>query len=422
MLEGNSLNQPAPPRGFKALLVTMTCGAVNDNLLRGALLLSVAEGGMWGGKLGEGGTGWITVMLYLPFVLLLGVTGQMADRYSKRTIIVWTRIAEVLLAAGVAIAFWFGSFYVTTALFVLLAAQSAFFSPAKYGSVPELVPDARLGWANGLLSLLTNAAIILGVAAAGIMLGAGPVFLGLSMIGVAIIGLISSIQIASQPAADPTLSLSMRTFTAHLRVIHRMRGTPLLSTTLAWCWFYAVGSLVITIIPLLREPMELSDAAAGALLAAPGLGIGIGGLVAGVLSRTGILASLIPIGAIGMTVTFVLLAIMPESWMTSIILLGIVGFFAGFYVVPILALLQHMPVPSFRARTVGTANFMTYIAMMASALGFAVLAPVIGDDPHLWFSICAGGMLLVFIGAMLQRTTMRAAAAPELFATIGGEV
>ena len=181
MLEGNSLNQPAPPRGFKALLVTMTCGAVNDNLLRGALLLSVAEGGMWGGKLGEGGTGWITVMLYLPFVLLLGVTGQMADRYSKRTIIVWTRIAEVLLAAGVAIAFWFGSFYVTTALFVLLAAQSAFFSPAKYGSVPELVPDARLGWANGLLSLLTNAAIILGVAAAGIMLGAGPVFLGFSI-------------------------------------------------------------------------------------------------------------------------------------------------------------------------------------------------------------------------------------------------
>lgn len=402
------------------MLVTMTCGAVNDNLLRGALLLSVAEGGMWGGALGDGGTGWITVMLYMPFVLLLGVTGQMADRYSKRTIIVWTRIAEVLLAAGVALAFWIGSFYLTTTLFVLLAAQSAFFSPAKYGSVPELVPDERLGWANGLLSLLTNAAIILGVAAAGILLGVGPVFLGLSMIGVAIVGLASSMRIASQPAADRDLSISLRTFTAHIRVVQWMRGTPLLTTTLAWSWFYAVGSLVITIIPLLREPLALNDSEAGALLAAPGLGIGVGGLVAGVLSRTGIRSSLIPIGAIGMTAAFVLLAVVPASWVISMILLAVVGFFAGLYVVPILALLQHMPVPGFRARTVGTANFMTYLAMTVSALGFAVLAPIIGDEPGMWFLVCAGGMLLVFIGAMRQRPTMKSAASPESFATIGG--
>jgi acyl-[acyl-carrier-protein]-phospholipid O-acyltransferase/long-chain-fatty-acid--[acyl-carrier-protein] ligase len=421
MPDGDSPNAPIPPRGFNALLVTMTCGAVNDNLLRGALLLSVADGGMWSGALGEGGTGWITAMLYIPFVLLLGVTGQLADRYSKRSIIVWTRVVEVLLAAGVAISFWFDSFHATTALFVLLAAQSAFFSPAKYGSVPDLVPDARLGWANGLLSLLTNAAIIMGVATAGFILGVGPVFLGLTMIGVAIVGLVSSICILPQPAADPTLAISMRTFTAHIRVVERMRGTPLLNTTLAWCWFYAVGSLVITVIPQLRDPLSLSDAEAGVLLAAPGLGIGFGGLIAGLLSRTGIRASLIPVGAIGMSVLFVLLAIMPESWMLAMTLLCVVGFFAGFYVVPILALLQHMPVPGFRARTVGTANFMTYLAMTASALGFAVLAPVIGDDPNLWFLICAGGMLLVFIGAMRQRSTMNTAAAAASFATIGGE-
>ncbi|HJN79660.1 MAG TPA: hypothetical protein QF455_02190, partial [Phycisphaerales bacterium] len=94
-------NPPPARAGFIALLTTMSCGAINDNLLRGGLLLSVAAGGMWGGELGEGGTGWITVMLYLPFILLLGVTGQLADRRSKRSIIVWTRIAEVFLAAGV---------------------------------------------------------------------------------------------------------------------------------------------------------------------------------------------------------------------------------------------------------------------------------------------------------------------------------
>ncbi len=412
----------APTRtGFTALLATMSCGAINDNLLRGGLLLSVAAGGLWGGQLGKGGTGWITVMLYLPFILLLGVTGQLADRHSKRTIIVWTRITEIFLALGVTIGFWMQSMWVTSGFFILLAAQSAFFSPAKYGSVPDLVATQRLAWANGLLSLLTNGAIILGVAAAGILLGIGPVVLGLAMIGVSIIGLLSSLAIPSLPAADPTLQCSLRTFTAHIRVMSQIRGTPLMNTTLAWCWFYAVGSLVITIIPLLRGPLELSDSAAGAMLASPGLGIAIGGLLAGFVSKTGIRASLIPIGAMGMTMSFILLAVVPPTWIRMLILLAVVGVFAGFYVVPILAMLQHMPVPSFRARTVGTANFMTYLAMGGSALAFALIAPVIGDEPQMWFLICAGGMLLVFISSVRQRSIMDNGAAAAAYGTIGGE-
>lgn len=414
-------NPPPARAGFIALLTTMSCGAINDNLLRGGLLLSVAAGGMWGGELGEGGTGWITVMLYLPFILLLGVTGQLADRRSKRSIIVWTRIAEVFLAAGVTAGLWMQSMWVTSGFFILLAAQSAFFSPAKYGSVPDLVAVERLAWANGLLSLLTNIAIILGMAVAGYLLGIGPVILGLTMIGVAVIGLLSSLAIPKIPPADPELQLSFRTFTAHTRVLSRIRGTPLMNTTLAWCWFYAVGSLVITIIPQFRGLLELTDTAAGAMLAAPGLGIGIGGLVAGFVSRDGIRAGLVPIGALGMTVSFVLLAVVPSTWLRVIILLAVLGVFAGFYVVPILAMLQHMPVHSFRARTVGTANFMTYLAMGGSALAFAVLAPVIGNEPQMWFWICAGGMLLVFISSVRQRSIMGEGAAMGAFSSIEGD-
>ena len=64
----------AGSRGFIALLGAMSCGALNDNLLRGALLLAVAMGGggMWEGALGEGGTGWVTFMLYAPLHRLLG--------------------------------------------------------------------------------------------------------------------------------------------------------------------------------------------------------------------------------------------------------------------------------------------------------------------------------------------------------------
>lgn len=413
--------KPVRRGGFTALLVTMSCGAINDNLLRGALLLSVVEGGLWGGAFGKGGTGWITVMLYLPFILLLGVTGQLADRCSKRTIIVWTRIAEIGLAVGVTAGFWLQSIWIVCGFFVLLAAQSAFFSPAKYGSVPELVPDHRLSRANGLLSLMTNGAIILGVAVAGLMLSIGPVVLGLAMIGIAAVSLVSSIFIPKSQAADPTLTVSARTFTAHLRVLKRMRGTPLFAATLAWCWFYAVGSLVITIVPLWRGPLDLSDSAAGALLAAPGVGIGIGGMIAGFASGSRIRATYIPVGALGMTTAFVLMGLIARDWWTVFGLLGMMGVFAGLYVVPILAMLQHMPVPTFRARTIGTANFMTYLAMAASAVAFALFAPVIGDDPSTWFLIAAAGMALVFIGSLLQRRVLKQGAAPEVFATMGGD-
>ena len=381
--------------GFVALLVTMSCGALNDNLLRGALLLSVAAGGMWGGGLGEGGTGWVTAMLYLPFIVLLGVTGQLADRFPKRTIIVWSRGAEIALAAGVTVGFWLQSLAVVCTFFVLLAAQSAFFSPAKYGSVPELVDDRDLSRANGLLSMLTNLAIILGVAAAGALLSFGPIIVGAAMIGIAVCGLVSSMQIPRRPAAAPMLRVSPRTVTAHFRVLSSMRGSPLLRITLAWCWFYAVGSLVITIVPAWREPLGLDDLSAGALLAAPGIGIGIGGVIAGLGSGDRIIAAFVPCGAAGMTLTFVLLGFMTPTFGTALALLVLCGLFAGFYVIPLLALLQHLPAPAFRARVVGTANFMTYVVMSVTAILFALIAPATTTDPEPWFLVCGGMMAVV---------------------------
>ena len=408
-----------PTRGFGSLLVTMSCGAINDNLLRGALLLSVATGGLWGGELGEGGTGWVTVMLYLPFILLLGVTGQIADKYMKRSVIVWTRLVEIGLSIGVTVALWYESLLLVSIFFVLLAAQSAFFSPAKYGSVPDLVADDALSRANGILSMLTNMTIILGLAVAGILLEIGPVLIGLVMIAIATISYFSSVRLPSLPPEEPNLQVSWRTFTSHFRVLSRMRGTPLFQATLAWSWFYAVGSLVLVIVPMWRAELHLSDSTASAMLAAPGVGIGIGGVLAGFGSGPQIRAVFIPIGAAGMTLSFVLLGLVEPTLVRAMVLLAFVGVFAGFYVIPILAMLQHLPAPAFRARTIGTANFITYVAMAISALAFIVIAPILGSEPQMWFLGCAVAMGLVFIGSIVQHASMCAGAAASSFATVG---
>ena len=89
----------------------------------------------------------------------------------------------------------------------------------------------------------------------------------------------------------------------------------------------------------------MSESESSAMLAATVVGIGIGGVVAGFGSGKKICAIFIPIGAGGMTVSFVLLGLLEPTLVRALVLLTLVGVFAGFYVIPILAMLQHLPVP-----------------------------------------------------------------------------
>ena len=79
-------------RGFISLLLTMACGALNDNLYRGTLMLLVVSGSAWGGSLGSGGTGWVTLMVYVPFLLLLG-------RIRKQNLLAQTRCRKRVMVS-----------------------------------------------------------------------------------------------------------------------------------------------------------------------------------------------------------------------------------------------------------------------------------------------------------------------------------
>ncbi len=413
-------------RGFIAMLVTLAGGAFNDNVYRGSLLLAVATGGFWADKLGPGGTGWITAMLYAPFVVLLGLTGLLADRRPKRGIIICTRIAEMMLAIAVIWAMWAENLVFACILLILLASQSAFFSPAKYGMVPELVSDRHLSRANGILSLLTNISIICGLGVAGFLLElgdqtrfSGPMLVGVVMFVVAGVSLVASIQLPRCPAAQADLQPSVNTFRIYWQSLRIIRGTPLASATFAWCMFYAVGSLLITIMPYYKETLGISDLDVSALMGSIVVGIAVGGIAAGLGSGDRIRASLVPIGAGGLALTLLILSMVGTSFGIVAGLLIVTGCFAGLFVVPILAILQHAPVPGFRSRCVGTANFMTFMAMTITAVTFAVMATFIGSDPATWLLI-SGVLMIAVTGFLLAvRSRLVAVAAPESSGTIG---
>ena len=155
-------------RGFLSLITTQFFGAANDNILKGALIYMVIDGA-WAGQLGAGGQGIVSVCFTVPFIILSGYAGQFADRNSKRYVSVTVKVLEIPISLMGLVGFWLGNLWITLLPLIALTCQSAFFGPAKYGMIPELVPSRDLSRANGTINMMTNIAVIVGTLSAGVI-------------------------------------------------------------------------------------------------------------------------------------------------------------------------------------------------------------------------------------------------------------
>src|SRR6476661_2202812 len=148
--------------GLQPFLWTQFLGAFNDNFLKIIVSLVAME------AIGPiDGPSYVAGVFVLPFLLFSGYAGALADRLSKRSVLVSVKVFEivVMLVAGAGI--WTHRMDVLLVAMFLMGTHSTFFSPAKYGIVPELLPDDELSRANGLLEMTTFAAIVLGTTVGG---------------------------------------------------------------------------------------------------------------------------------------------------------------------------------------------------------------------------------------------------------------
>jgi len=143
-------------------LVTQFTVALNDNMFR---WLIVPIGKEFIGQDYALGIGAICFLA--PFLIFAGLAGFCTDRFSKRSVMIACKFAEILIMVlGIAVIL-IGNIWLMLGVLFLMGAQSAFFSPSKYGSLPEIVSPENLAKANGLIGMTTMIAIILGVAIGG---------------------------------------------------------------------------------------------------------------------------------------------------------------------------------------------------------------------------------------------------------------
>ena len=357
--------------GFWSLIVTQFQGAFSDNALKWLVSFLLLGMGLEQGKRDLLFVLVVPLLFSVPFLLFSMTGGYLADRFSKRSVTAGLKVMEicvmVIALAGLAAA----NLFIAAAALFLLSTQAALFGPAKYGLLPELLPEKRLSWGNGILELGTFLASIGGTMAGGLLASAfrgRQGWSGVVFIALAGIGLLTSLGISRVPAANPAKKFRRNMAGDLWTQIGEMRKDRVLWLAVlgnVYFWFLA-SLLLLNIVLYATDTLRVDETHTSMLLVALSLGIGVGSFVAGYLSGGKIEYGLIPFGAIGITVMCALLSRANLTYGAIAAHLSVLGFLAGFFAVPVNALIQHRPPPDRKAGSLRLPTFSPLWALRCS--------------------------------------------------------
>ena len=373
-------------KSFWGLNLTQFLGAFNDNVFKQLVLLlalPVVAADATNNQASEDMQGWATLVFSIPFVLFSGFAGYLSDRFCKTPIIVLSKVAEIVIMFLGLFAFLyydtFGMIGTWTVLF-LMATQSAFFGPGKYGLLPELFRASDLPRANGLILMATFLAIIFGVTFAGklfdFLVGKGDasgLWIGsLFCIVVAVVGTCTSLLIRRTDAAQPSAKLSSGDFGIS-REMTQLLGSDrqLLLALLVSSVFWMVSTIAMpTVNRLGFNMLNLDKGQTGLLVGMIAVGIMLGAPLGGWLCQKLPSHRVVTIGLWGVVAALVLLGVWVQGnqlWLSANacrLALVLLGVSAAIYSIPLQVFLQDRPPSELKGRMIATMNQVNFLGMM----------------------------------------------------------
>lgn len=360
----------------------------------------------------------IEISFILPFMLAVTLAGWLSDRYSKTRVTRGTKLMEIGIMLLASMMFATGQVWGSIAILFLMGLQSALFSPSKYGMLPELLPENKVAWGNGILQGWTFLAIICGTLLGPSLYGlfehqlwpTGGILVGLGFAGY---GLSQAMKVL--PAADPRTVFHVNP----LPMIRRYGREILGRADLKWCilgmvvWWGVAVMLQGAAVLVAQEILHLSAHQTGLALLPIVIGLGVGCMATSWLSRNRIELGLVPFGAMLMCATcfFVWLAIpdldrlrdMSGSELAYLrveipLLMGLVGLVCGLFIVPLQSHVVQVSDPTLRGGVWATSNVFVSLGMMAGAAlkgGIVLLTQSPGD------CFLVGGLLMLLTAAII---------------------
>lgn len=366
-------------------------------------------------------TALVNALILLPFVMFFTPAGFLSDRFSKARVLQHASKVSLAIVVLITIAYHSGMFQTALFLTFLLAAQSAFFSPAKYGLIRELFGKEHLTEGNGIVQAVTIIAILLSSLlfslffesmVSGTEQTPGEVLrhvwpIALILIAAALLQVWLTRFVPTIVEGDSTLRFDLRKY-LHLGYLKEnfaivTQNRVILESILGLGIFFGVSQVVLAIfgVHLKTVSGETNTIVAQGIMALAGLGIAVGSMLTAKLSEKYIETGLIPLGATG-----VMLCIYAITKSANLYLLGIefflFGIFGGFLIVVLNALIQYRAKTHELGRVMATSNFVQNWFMLLF-LGLTIYSALNGLETQTLFHIM---IAVVAIGALYSFVTL----------------
>ncbi|MSQ70943.1 MAG: MFS transporter [Betaproteobacteria bacterium] len=418
-------------RRFLPFFLTQFFGAGNDNVFKFAFtVLATYSASEWGGMDPRSAGAVIGGIFILPFVLFSATAGQIADKYDKARLIRFVKNLEIAIMLLIAAGFMGKVVALLLAGVFLMGLHSTLFGPVKYAYLPQHLAEAELTGGNGMVEMGTFVAILLGTIAGGVLVGipgTGPHWVAAVSVALAIIGRIAAGYVPLSPPPEPHLGINWNPVSETLANLGHARANRSVFLSLlgiSWLWFF--GSIFLTSFTgFAKETLGGDQNVVTLLLAVFSIGIGLGSLLCERMSGHKVEIGLVPFGSIGMTVFAIDLWFAsrglapaglaglgefvadPRHWriMADLFLLAM---FAGFYSVPLYALIQSRCEPTHRARIIAANNILNALFMVVASVMAALLLHAGLTLPQLYLVVgLLNALVAVYIYTLVPEFLMR---------------
>ncbi len=373
-------------------------GVFNDNAFRlVTVLAAIGAAGSYSSDTAF--MSLITIIYVLPFIVFPPLTGYLSDRFRKRQIMVSAKIAELaIMALGAVCLYYIGRWgpLPLVGVLLLMASQSAFFSPAYYGALPEVFHERDISRANGWVGMGVYLAIITGSIAGVVLLGLfeSKYFCGILFSVLSLFGLIAALRIRPKHAASRDSSWDWNVFKKYVEGIKLVAGNrPILVAVLGEAFFLAMGAalqMMLLVFPKHDLGVDLEEDL-GVFLLVAAAGMGLGCWLAGKMSRGKVELGLVPFGSLLLVVFIILVPLFPGPRVTfdllekthviypqCLALLFMLGVGGGLFVIPMRSYIQYRSDPKTRGLLLANANLISFAATLLA--GFAMFFLTSGTD------------------------------------------
>jgi len=327
-------------------------------------------------------TALVNALILLPFIFLFSPSGYLSDKYSKTKIIKVASAVAIGITALITLSYYLGLFWVAFALTFVLAAQSAIYSPAKYGLIKEMLGSKNIASGNGLVQAVTIVSILLGALFYSILFekllqnsATTPqaILEHIAPLGFLLV-IASTIEFALASKLEkivPKTTTKKGKFKTkfyfnftylkvNLRNIHE--SSIVWESIIGLSVLWGISQVVVAIFgEFLKENLGITNTViAQGLLTLSGVGMILGSLFSARMSKNFIEIGTIPLGALGIALTLAFIPVTSNLTILAGLILAF-GFFAGIIMVPLNSLIQFFTPKEELGTVLAGNNFMQNI-------------------------------------------------------------